>query len=757
MRWLSAFIFHVLSAVVASAGQVTFQSGEHDGFTRLVMTLPAASTEWALSGAGETYLVTVADPALKVDTRSVFGRIRRDRLKEIVADEAKGQIRLVLNCSCQIKTRVHKDRYVVFDIRDRVVETNIRPDRFAYSLDPIDIKASRKFRFSETGGGIPAHPSGTQTADRITDIVEAATAPERAVDKQKALATAQTELLEQIGRAATQSLLEPVQVLPQRKPQKPKMVPLPPETTERHPDRNGAQGNMAAHNVMDEFLTLQEGLSRVRAQGVRCLPEDVLDIGAWADDRTIDAQVAMLRAKLYGEFDAIDVSAAQELARLYVHFTFGVEARQVLSMAAVEDALVLLEMSYLVEGLPPQTKVFQEQAQCAGPAALWALLSGARLNDEHVVTSVVNAFNNLPRHLREHLGGRLSAELNRQGHIEAAELVLKAVERLDGPKPPDFGVAQAKLASAKGDHDIANDKLREVVGDNSEMSLDALVELIDLHVEQDLAPTSDTIALVGAFAVEHKHTPYGSKLRRAHYLARLQARDHDSALDLLAEIEQLDGPNSVAELRDMFGRSLVSHADDLEFLEMSVGRGLVAPGMFSEPVAVLIAERLVDRGFLQEARQQLQSALPNVRSDRRRLLMARIALHEGLPRRAEAEILGLTGEEADRLRAAARAAAGDHVKAAVLLQAIGDIPAATEQAWLGSDWHMLAETESEPYQKLALWNDEPSEPDVQTQGVEPLTNGVLSRNRALLDESTDVRSVITELLEMHETSRAESN
>ncbi|SFL75554.1 hypothetical protein SAMN04488042_1011386 [Shimia aestuarii] len=755
MRWLSTLFLYVLSAVVAWAGQVSFQSGEHDGFTRLVMTLPDATTEWALSGTGETYLVTVADPALKVDAGSVFGRIRRDRLKEIVADEAKGQIRLVLNCRCQIKTRILKDRYVVFDIRDRVAKTNIRPDRFVFELDPIEMEVTRRFRFAETGGGMPTYPSKVEAKERISDIVEAATAPESAVDKQKALATAQSELFEQIGRAATQSLLEPVQVLPQRASQKPESASFLQETTERNPDRTGGKGNMAAHNAMDEFLTLQEGLSRALVPGSRCLPEDALDIGAWADDRTIDAQVAALRGKLYGEFDAINLSAAQELARLYVHFTFGVEARQILNMAAVDDALVLLEMSYLVEGLPPQTKVFQEQAECAGPSALWALLSGARLSEEHVVTSVVNTFNNMPRHLREHLGGRLSAALNRQGHIEAAELVLNAVERLNGPKPPDFGVAQAKLASAKGDHDTANEKLREVVDNNSEMSLDAIVDLIDLHVRQDLAPTSDTIALVGAFAVEHKHTPYGPKLRRAHYLARLQAREHGSALDLLEEIEKLDDANTVSDLRDMLGRSLVAHADDFEFLELSVGRGLVAPGMFSEPVAVLVAERLVDRGFLREARQQLQAALPGMKSDRRRLIMARIALDEGLPRRAEAEILGLSGRDADELRAAARAAAGDHSKAAALLQAIGDIPAATEQAWLGGDWQALAETES--YQKLALLNGEPIEPVVSHDGVEPLTNGILSRNRALLDESVDVRSVIGELLEMHPASQAEGS
>ena len=757
MRWAFVCLTYLVFACGAWAGQVTFQSGEHDDFTRLVMALPTASTKWRLSGSGDRYVVTIEEDDLTIDTSSVFNRIRRERLKDISADADRGRIELLMNCKCQIKTRSFKDRFVILDISEKAGSRQARPERFQFVFDPIEADATRIFRFAGSSNNRATPASFNASEDSVSSIVQVAMAPETAVERQRDLAAARSQLLEQIGRAATQSLLDPVEARPATSkpppPKDPRSVPIKNATT----SPTSAIGNLNTRTVMDEAMGLHQSGKDAGASHPKCISDEALDIGSWAGKLAMEEQVSYLRANLFGEFDVIDPSVVVELARVYVHYTFGTEARQILSMAPDVDAGVLQELSYLVEGTAPTTNTLSRQGQCAGAAALWAALSGATLHGDQAVRGAVNAFNNLPRHLRDYLGPRLSARLSDQGQTEAAETVLKAVERLDGPNPPDLEVTQAKLASATGDLETAGNRLNEAVQTNSETTPMALVELIDLHVEQDLAPGSDTIALVGAFAVEHKHTELGPKLRRAHFLARLQSRDYEPALQLLDEIRQMDGEPGARKLRDLLAESLVLHADDFQFVEMTVGRGLVSPGALSDPVAISVAERLVAQGFFREARKQLQSTSPSGHSSRRSRLMARIALSEGLPRRAEAEILGVEGEEAARLRAAARAASGDHAQAATLLRELGDEPASEEQSWLAGDWPALIDAESAPYRTLALWNSEGEISQEPAPNVEPLTNGVLARNRGLLEKSAEVRNVIDDLLELHPAGSTQSN
>ena len=64
--WLSASL--LAFAAPAHAAPVTFQSGEHAGFTRLVATLPSSDTEWSLTGSGRSYTFKVEGQDIAFDT-----------------------------------------------------------------------------------------------------------------------------------------------------------------------------------------------------------------------------------------------------------------------------------------------------------------------------------------------------------------------------------------------------------------------------------------------------------------------------------------------------------------------------------------------------------------------------------------------------------------------------------------------------------------------------------------------------------------
>ena len=152
----------------------------------------------------------------------------------------------------------------------------------------------------------------------------------------------------------------------------------------------------------------------------------------------------------------------------------------------------------------------------------------------------------------------------------------------------------------------------------------------------------------------------------------------------------------------------------------------------------------------------LQSTQELVGLPDRRILLAKIAIEDGFPRRAEAALLGLEGDVANRLRAEARRRAGDHSEAMEIYRQLGDTAEADRQAWLQSDWPALANSETVIYRDVSRLTNTPGV-SVAPGLAEPLSSGVLARNRGLLDVSADTRTTLTELLQLHRGPGLESN
>lgn len=82
-------------AGTAGAQSIAVRSGEHEGFTRLVLTLPRSS-EWRLSRTDDGYALSLAEKGMRFDLSDVFRLIPRSRLAAIWEDRQSGRCSLVL-------------------------------------------------------------------------------------------------------------------------------------------------------------------------------------------------------------------------------------------------------------------------------------------------------------------------------------------------------------------------------------------------------------------------------------------------------------------------------------------------------------------------------------------------------------------------------------------------------------------------------------------------------------------------------------
>jgi cell division septum initiation protein DivIVA len=152
-----------------------------------------------------------------------------------------------------------------------------------------------------------------------------------------------------------------------------------------------------------------------------------------------------------------------------------------------------------------------------------------------------------------------------------------------------------------------------------------------------------------------------------------------------------------------------------------------------------LAARLLEMGFAQEAGDLLGHGAEREAGRERRILRAETALAMKRPRQAEAEVLGLSGIDVDTLRARARTMAGDHAVAASVYSALDAQTESRRAAFLAGDWDRLAKSSDPLLAQIA--RGKLSVPSTQNE-----EDGVLTRNRRLLDQSSNSRQMLDELL-----------
>ncbi|RYG91462.1 hypothetical protein EU803_10245 [Loktanella sp. IMCC34160] len=786
MRRLWPSIAFLVWAAPVWALDVPVRSGEHGAFTRLAMPLPADVT-WTVGRTDTGYGVRLDDADTEFDLASVFARIGRNRIAGLRSAE-DGTLRIDLGCDCHLIAYRFRDQWLVLDVRDGpaapdspfedpFVETEVAsnetvPTRPAPAMRlPLifDHPAVGQGSEMRTASAVPSpsaqpqsdlppedHRADPSAKPHVPDPFDVAPGLDVASEESEAA------LAETIARAVSQGLLSPSDGQPhsstapeQPEPHREDIAPA--ETVAAPPivsdQTDGMPDEQAAH--LWPGITAETSIDRERpaAQGApgtledtgACLPESYFAVGDWGDDRDFPTQIAERRAALTAEFDLVPEGAPLALARTYIFFGFGREAKRALQMDGVgsQERSVLLALAALVDGEQAPFPILDSQLECAGPGVLWALLSvdGRTKGSPIDTNSIRRAFRDLPVALQGHIGNRLSEALVAAGETEVARLILERSEPAVTGATPEAEMARAEIAVADQDHAGARTALDEAVQSDIRMPPEAILRLFELS-HADRAPVEESVFLLSeAYRFENRGTRLAVDLAVAEMRARLDLGQFDVAAGLLDTVAH-DIPT--AELRDLTSEAalaLARDASDLDFLRLSLSR--LSAGLLPDAEHAL-ARRLLDLGFPDRARSLILSGTDREFAEERRYLRAESAIALGRPEDAIEELSGMSGETAARLRTHALAALGDYGAALSAGAALPKSEDLTETAWRAGAWAQLEGSDEAVLRDAA--GAMANRPDADTAVLPSLSAG-----RDALTASEGSREIIDRLLQRFPT------
>ncbi|WP_413876641.1 hypothetical protein [Albidovulum sp.] len=574
---------------------------------------------------------------------------------------------------------------------------------------------------------------------------------------------AQAELLQQLSRAASQGLIE-IETKPLRHEDETATRPQPPGATAA-PDAGSADRPpealpVHAETSIDRDTPSVVTRSPVTADGGACLPDDVVDIAAWGDARPLAIQIAERRAGLVGEFDRPSPEAVAALAKLYLHFGFGAESRAVLKAFAVkpEDEAVLADMGRILDGEAPGGGAgFAGMTGCDTPAALWAVMSLPSLPPATDVDTgaVARAFSALPAHLRRLLGPGLVERLMSVGAASAAQSVRNAIARVPDDGGRGLDLVEARIALGSGAPEAGERRLDTLARSNDLLSPEALILAIQSRLERGEAVDPGLADTAEALAFERQDGPDGPLLTSLHILARASTGEFGKAF---AAYRHWPGhpPESVrADTATRLFAMLAGKADDRTFLTLYFGHADMLEASAPDLLLRLdLGDRLAGAGF-PDALRHLLKGEPGY-TERGRRLLARAALEEFRPAEALAQISGLAGPEAERLRAEALVLQGDHGAASAGFGAIGDAERAALEAWRGGDLRRTSSSGPAPIKAAlqALDRSALAARAAGETGEAAAPPGPLAAGRTLVGETRAARAAIEALLAATPTTSA---
>lgn len=817
----------LLPGLQADAETISLRSGEHDGFSRLVLN-PSSPDGWTLGRDGKDYVLRLSNADTVFDTSAVYRLIPRARLADITPGKVAGSLRLTVHCACHAIAFQTGSGRIVIDIADgppapdspfEQVLPAPAPDPVASSgagpapqarvlpadwmqHSPASVADPRLALFRRAGEPAVSAPATAASllpeAERLRVfdatpppsaspfVAEAnrppTPAPHVSVSPDFDPASsallpdlpdpraAETEaaLLLQLSRAASQGLVRaanPAPVMPHADFAEPEPVPgqpvaedIPdPASTEPSPPASADHLAVHAWTSIDRDMVLPDPAGPVTANGAVCYPDERLALLGWGDGRPAPVQIADRRNGLVGEFDHPSAEAVLALARLYLHFGLGAEARATLDAFAQtdEESRLLRDLAAITDGgTLDASRPLTGMADCDTAAALWAVLARPDLPAGTMVdtNAVLRSFSALPAPLRRALGGELANRFLTAGDLDAARAIRDAMARAPGEAGTTVSMIDARLDLARGRTAAGEAGLDRIANTNDPLSPEALIVTIRSRIDRG-EPVDPALAdTAEALAFERRDSPQAAILDQASILGRGSAGDFDRAF---AALDRRWGEHADATgdetTRKLFGL-LAASADDASFLSHAFAALPQWERAEPDPAGRLaVAQRFVDLGFVDETRRALAGAAAETADGRR--LLAAAALAEFDTGRALDAIAGLDDPASAGIRARALALAGDHRAAAASLAAAGDIAGAADQAWRGADWQEVARIGPDDRRAVLrrfglIAGDAPGvdAPVVaQTTGDVP-EPGPLARNRTLLEESRAVRETIADLL-----------
>ncbi|GAA4221859.1 hypothetical protein GGQ68_000034 [Sagittula marina] len=713
---IALLVSFIPSSILAQ--EVIVRTGEHGDFTRLVMRIPAGAN-WSIKAdpAKDKMIVELRGQDAEFDLSAAFQRIDRSRISELTRT-ASGGLEIELGCDCGAETFVADGNLLVIDVRPgismpensgSIVATN-EPNLPAPSAPQVmnredapllsDLGRVRVGASPGVGPLKQPDPLLPRLPTRMSfDAEMKENKPELPISTSSRVGG---QIAEDLAAAATAGLLTPAV----------RTVPGPlGSTSSEQVDRSIAAESAStadlAIQIVEGFTGAdRSGLSssRVSLGGENCIADGKLELANWVDPDT-DAATAFAewRSDLFGEFDKINPKKINGYARALIHFGFGAEARQVLDMDPDVADQTLVSLSFLVDGENDPTGIFSGQMECLGAASLWSVLADERLGAEDTFDqkAVLRAFENLPSHLKRHLGPILAQKFEAASYSDSAKEVYRRLERSLGEETPSISLGRAQIDLAAGKLNAAEQRLKPLSEQGSPETPEAIVARVRIAEAKEEKLPERILDLAEAYSNELRDSAEGVDLWQAHLRGLLLNGAFEQAFGVLQQGKSI--PQDVmTDMNEVAVGYLVEKAEDITFLKLVVPMQAVANAAPLRDRTLLdIADRLVKIGMPEPAFSYLDQ-ITNPESDRAvRLIRAAALLDTDQPAEAEIHLVGLKGEDVSKLRAEARRKMGDHTFAGEIYEQLGEEADATTQAWLSGDWEQVADDSNSAFSESA--------------------------------------------------------
>lgn len=695
-------ILHLSVLLMVFAGPVwsktvQVRSGDHEGFTRLVLRIPP-QVKWSLERGSERVAIRLDLENVTYDFSSVFRRIPRERLLDLQQAKPGEPLEMQLGCACRTRAFVQNSVLLVVDIFDD--ETD--PDA-PITFPPIawpEIFDSRPYRFHDLGGTKQPKRDSIWQLTKSTDA-RAIRESEGTLPRSPALNIAdyplrntqvsEQRLLAEFERAAAIGLLRNIPTLKETAGETVDSENDPKNVSAPNTDQSQARSDLAANMAFEsndiggsERLT---DLMSAFAIDRQCIETSRLALSDWSDGSSFGSQISDLRANLYQEFDRINIPSVVQLAQLYLFFGFGAEAFRVAEMLPpthsekpiLEAMAQILDHGSLRGGSP-----FSGMEDCETEAAFWAFYANPQNMFSEFVNSksVIKTYLRLPTYLQNYLAAQLSERFIEMGDLANAEYVLRAIQRLQEDKTTPVTMAEAALASERGNGPEVTELLESVIAAGAPESAMALVQLVDIETHQRGTVSPEIPDLIAAYAYELADSENGSSLRRAQALALALTGRFDEAFQTNDSIEVIDGEIKAGAVRADLLSLLAERADDATFVRLGLWRTEGREASVPAAVGLEVAERLLSLGFSRSAEALLSVPSSTTDQAKIRVLKSKVALDLGQPNSALTELAGMEDAEAAGLRARALWKVGDYAGAARTFQR-SDEPSQADRAF----WH----------------------------------------------------------------------
>lgn len=627
-------------ALPAQAETARVSSGEHTDFSRLVITLEAAS-EWRFGRTADGYALSFQREGISFDTAAVFARIPKTRIGAVRQDPEASRLHVSAQCECHATAFEFRPGIIVVDVR------NGPPEADSPFEKPV---ADREGGKQSVSGRQPIPALAGE--DRMRD-----------------------ELLRELSLGAARGVVE---------------MALMPGQGEASP---GPQAFGMMIGAETGFAPRQGGGGEAEASDPGCIEDAVLAIESWGGVGEPLSQLAEARQLLVGELDKPEARGVILAAQMFIHLGFGAEAQQVIRTLAKDDPgrELLLALGGLVDGRGDPAGTFSGMEACDTSAALWAILGRNQLRPSERIASAsaLRAFAALPVHLRQHLSIPLAQRFLEQGDAEAARRVKNTLIWSVDSTDPAVQFVQAALS----DTDKAA-AFAEIAAADRAREPEALIALVEARFEQRAAIEPELVTEIAAVRQSLRTDAARSiAMARALALAQALAGDFDAAFKEAEAYPQT--------LPDIWAVLAEAGPDTALLAHGVLGPAARRPDV-TEEISVQLADRLAGLGLAEEASRWLKHALPGDPPETPlRLKLAELALRNNDLPTAIRTLSGLAGPDVSALRAKVAMSAGRYAEAATLYASLDQPKEELHPLRLARQWESVSEKDEGIWQSAA--------------------------------------------------------